>query len=125
MFYSFFPTAKIVLNLVNAYIFKHLSDDLDYVPEDHFPPPLFSIVPIMPVSLLSIAAILNLNNWTFYYFKIGEMASHVDVRAIEYGDPGSLKRRRLILNMVTLVAILTIVSFVVGISYKSVNENEK
>jgi mannose/fructose/N-acetylgalactosamine-specific phosphotransferase system component IIC len=97
--------------------------DVDYEPLNDIPIPLFSIVPILPGSLLSIAVILNLNNWTFYYFKIGEMASHIDQRAIKYGDYEKLKRQRYTLNFVTFIAIFTIVGFVIAISFKTIYHN--
>ena len=90
----YFIAAKTTLYGINTYIYNKLRKDLFYKPEDHIPAPMFSILPVMPVSLLSIAAILNLNNWTFYYFKIGEMASHIDTRAIKLGNFESIKTKR-------------------------------
>ena len=86
---------------------------------------MFSILPVLPVSLLSIAAILNLNNWTFYYFKIGEMASHIDTRAKELGHFETIKRKRLAINIITFVTISSIVAFVVTISYRTIYEKTK
>ena len=40
-----------------------------------------NVFSLLPLSLFLLAVILNLNNWIFYYFKIGEMASHVDIKA--------------------------------------------
>jgi hypothetical protein len=42
---------------------------------------LFAVIPVAPVTLLSIAVLINLNNWIFYYIKIGEMASYVEPMA--------------------------------------------
>jgi hypothetical protein len=39
---------------------------------------LYEVSQTAPLSFFLIAAILNLNNWIFYYFKIGEMARLVD-----------------------------------------------
>jgi hypothetical protein len=86
---------------------------------------MFSILPVLPVSLLSIAAILNLNNWTFYYFKIGEMASHIDTRAIGLGHFESIKRKRLVINIITFVTIFSITAFVVTIFYRTIYEKSK
>jgi hypothetical protein len=86
---------------------------------------LFSIIPVLPVSLLSIAAILNLSNWTFYYFKIGEMASHVDARAIKHGDFESIRKKRMVINLVTFTTIFAIVAFVAIISYKTIDNQSE
>jgi hypothetical protein len=78
--------AKAALYSCNSFIYHNLKKDIDYDTHEHIPNPIFTILPLSPVAFLSIAAILNLNNWTFYYFKIGEMASHVDKKAWKYGD---------------------------------------
>ena len=41
---------------------------------DIFPVNMFIIVKAIPVLFLEITVIINLNNWAFYYIKIGEMA---------------------------------------------------
>ena len=114
--------AKTGLYAVNAFIYNNLRKDLSYDPNTDLPKPLFSIIPVLPVSLLSIAAILNLNNWTFYYFKIGEMASHIDTRALKHGDFESIRRKRWAINLVTFIAIFSIVGFVSAISYKTIDQ---
>ena len=64
--------------------------------------PLFSL---LPLSLFLLAVILNLNNWIFYYFKIGEMASHVDIRAKNLADSDKILKFKRILNFVTVLLI--------------------
>ena len=59
---------KFVLFLMNALIY--VSDD-----DIEFHPAVYTIIPLMPVLCLTMAALLNLYNWVFYYFKVGEMAS--------------------------------------------------
>jgi hypothetical protein len=71
---------------------------------------MYAVIPVAPVTLLSTAVVLNLNNWVFYYFKIGEMASHVDYKAIKLGDLSLLKKKRIILNGVTAAAIAFILA---------------
>lgn len=48
------------------------------------PMAMYSIIPMLPVLFLTLAALLNLYNWAFYFFKIGQMASMVDSRAAYY-----------------------------------------
>ena len=46
----------------------------------------YTVLNIAPLIFLTIGVILNLNNWIFYYFKIGEMASFVDERAKKHAN---------------------------------------
>ena len=52
----------------------------------------YTVLAILPVTFFSLAIILNLNNWIFYYFKIGEMASLVDSRAQGLGNIQMIKK---------------------------------
>jgi hypothetical protein len=36
---------------------------------------VFTVIPKLSVVFFTIATILNLNTWTIYFFKIGEMAN--------------------------------------------------
>ena len=76
-----------------------------------------AVTPVLPVTLLSIAALLNLNNWVFYFIKIGEMASHVDARAMRLGEYKRIKKWRRILNAWTVLAVLFIVGHSVSVVY--------
>jgi len=70
-----------------------------------------SVLTLLPLSIFLIAVIVNLNNWIFYYFKIGEMASHVDQRAQRYADKVKLTRVKTILNyLTTFFALATALS---------------
>jgi hypothetical protein len=62
-------------------------------------------ISLLPLSLFSLAVILNLNNWIFYYFKIGEMASHVDIRAKNLADSDKILKFKRILNFITAIMI--------------------
>jgi hypothetical protein len=66
------------------------------------------VLSTMPVTFFSIAITLNLNNWMFYYFKIGEMASHIDQRAKDHANQESLKRYSKILNCITGFTIVMV-----------------
>jgi ABC-type uncharacterized transport system permease subunit len=46
----------------------------------------YTVLDLVPVTFFLIGCMLNLNNWIFYYFKIGEMASFVDKRAKIHGN---------------------------------------
>ena len=75
----------------------------------------------MPVSFFTIAVILNLNNWIFYYFKIGEMASHIDERAKKHANLSDLKRYSKILNRITIFCILAVSTFLTYVTVKSIS----
>jgi hypothetical protein len=106
--------AKCVFFSVNAYIYKNnsLKGISNFV---------FAILPVAPVTLLSVAAILNLNNWMFYYVKIGEMASHVDPKAMKLGEQKTLTFYRRMLNGVTIIAISLIFSYLIYVCYWSMH----
>ncbi len=75
---------KLILFSVNATLYSHpCSATLNLA--------LFTILPMTPVVSLSLAAIMNLNNWIVYYIKIGKMASQVDDRAVKLGDPKRIR----------------------------------
>ena len=59
--------AKIVFYVIDSWLFgSEFKVKIDVI--------WFTILPMLPVAFLSIAAILNVNNWVRYFFKIGEMA---------------------------------------------------
>jgi len=96
--------SKLMLFATNASLYNHpCSATLNVA--------LFTVLPMLPVACLSMAAIMNLNNWIVYYIKIGKMASHVDERAEKYGDPKRIWRLRLIINLVTIVSTLALITF--------------
>ena len=66
------------------------------------------VLSTMPVTFFSIAVTLNLNNWMFYYFKIGEMASHIDERAKDHANLSNLKQYSKILNWITGITIVMV-----------------
>ena len=76
--------------------------------EPHDPCWTGPVLSTMPVTFFSIAITLNLNNWMFYYFKIGEMASHIDERAKNHAHYGNLKRYSKILNCITGITIVMV-----------------
>jgi hypothetical protein len=47
---------------------------------------VITVLAIAPATFFLIGCMLNLNNWVFYYFKIGEMASFVDKRAKNHAN---------------------------------------
>ena len=103
--------AKCAFFSMNAKIYNNLPNEVE------IPDFLFAMIPVAPVTLLSTAIVLNLNNWVFYYLKIGEMASHVDYKAIKLGDVNSLRKKRIILNGVTILAIVIIISTFLFVCY--------
>jgi hypothetical protein len=72
----------------------------------------YTVLAVLPVTFFSIAIILNLNNWIFYYFKIGEMASLIDQQASQLGDVHQIKKYRVFLNFMTGLLILILCLFV-------------
>ena len=82
-------------------------------PDFEMSPITKTILPITPAVFLSIAGFLNLNNWIFYYFKIGEMASLVDSRAQDLGNIQRIKKFQKILNFITGLLIIVLALFVV------------
>ena len=96
--------AKCAFFSMNARIYNEFPEDAE------IPDFLFAVIPVAPATLLSTAVVLNLNNWVFYYFKIGEMASHVDFKAIKLGDLNLLRKKRVILNGVTAAAVVFILA---------------
>jgi hypothetical protein len=107
--------AKCAFFSMNARIYHELPA------EAQTPDFLYAAVPVLPVTLLSTAVVLNLNNWVFYYIKIGEMASHVDHKAIKLGELKALNRKRMILNGVTIAAIFVILFTFAVVCYHSLN----
>ena len=55
---------------------KRNDNNYDEMPRSFFD--LYEVLLLAPLSFYLIAVILNINNWIFYYFKIGEMARLVD-----------------------------------------------
>jgi hypothetical protein len=45
----------------------------------------YTILPELPVTFMLLVVIINLQNWSTYYFKIGDMAMTVDLQRQE--DP--------------------------------------
>ena len=77
----------------------------------------------MPLTFFSIAVILNLNNWIFYYFKIGEMASHIDPSAADLGNLEQIKRCSKILNFFTAFSVTCSFIFMFFVAYVSYQTN--
>ena len=78
----------------------------------------------MPVTFFTIAVILNLNNWIFYYFKIGEMASHIDDRAKIHANLADLKRNSKILNLITALSIIVVSVFLTYVTVLSLKNSD-
>lgn len=38
----------------------------------------YTLLPELPVTFMMLVVVINLQNWSTYYFKIGEMAMQVD-----------------------------------------------
>ena len=77
------------------------------------------------VAFLMLAAILNLNNWIYYYIKIGEMASHVDDRAMAYGNYQNIMRARRALNWTTGFLVLIVAGCCTIITIQSFGKGTK
>ena len=69
------------------------------------------MLPLSPLIYLSIAAVLNLNNWTYYYYKICEM------------ETGKLVKFRII-NIITMMAVCFYIGFFVGVFYLIIKNAE-
>lgn len=71
-----------------------------------------------------MAIILNLNNWIFYYFKIGEMASLIDSRASGLGNIRKIKKYQKVLNFITGILILILCLFVAFVKYLTAQKSK-
>ena len=64
---------------------------------------LLLVIPTMPVCFILLVAIMNLNNWVFYYFKIGDLASKLR------GERNNSQTKEKVVNAVTAIAALQVV----------------
>lgn len=64
--------AKVFFYIFNAY-FDHRQDPT----ADNVPTWWFTIITFLPVIFLTMAVLVNLRNWVYYFIKIGEMAFHL------------------------------------------------
>jgi hypothetical protein len=108
--------SKIVLFSVNAYIYNNTD-------EFTFHPAVYTIIPMCPVVFLTLGALCNLYNWIFYFFKIGQMAAHIDSRASLYLSIDYQNKQRMLLNLVFGGLGLTVLLFFVGITIYSLNNS--
>ena len=56
----------------NCYFYVVLTLDREW--DDYFSWWHLNVAAVMPLSMLTIAIVLNLRNWIYYFLKIGEMA---------------------------------------------------
>ena len=62
--------SKVFFYSVNAYEITRDTDAKAF-------PPIMIISLILPILFLSMAILINLRNWFYYYIKIGDMAYHM------------------------------------------------
>jgi hypothetical protein len=62
-----------------------------------------TVIPVIPVCFFLLVVIINLNNWCFYYFKIGDMARASDLHRPQVKHT---KTAKTIINALTIFYIL-------------------
>lgn len=79
-----------------------------------------TILPVLPTSFFMLVVIVNLNSWSFYYFKIEEMA----VSAEEYIDKSKhVKKYKATINYLTVIACSIVIAYTIAICIKGTKKN--
>jgi hypothetical protein len=100
---------------VNATEDRHESNSDRTDADDHFPP-IMIVALYLPIVFLTVAIMINLRNWIYYYLKIGEMAYHNQFQG--WSDPvdsdSHLQRLYLGVNRSILVINVVMVCCIIG-----------
>lgn len=99
--------SKIFFYTLNAH-----QDEKGSNKDDEKSSPIVTISLILPIVFLSIAIIINLRNWIYYFVKIGDMAFHTSEEFNQKTMNMHLQAPKLtkLLDCITLVLTLLILS---------------
>jgi hypothetical protein len=79
-----------------------------------------TILPILPVAFFMLVVIINLNSWSFYYFKIEEQA----VSAQNYVEKSKqVKKYKTIVNYTSIIASSCVIIYTLAICIKGSKDN--
>jgi uncharacterized membrane protein len=74
LYFTIYPnTAKLAFFIMNVFEFRP-RPNTDNSDEGGFKQSIINIMIVLPVGFFSLAVVINLRNWIYYYIKIGEMA---------------------------------------------------